>query len=215
MQVALGISVHAVFLCQTISGAAAVLGVVLLAWFIIRQIPARVFWFWLAAEAVLIAIFSLAAWLGRDTPEYAFRTLLNWSAGLTGGVLVVLWPGVENLAKVIIRLPLPYYLTRSFGFALRSIPVLGAEIANHARNLRTLDLIGARTPSKQRVTLGVSEILAQAIDGIDKIITQIETRGFDPTMFGSLPPLGMQRGNIVALVACCVAIIAPLILRLL
>jgi len=204
----LGLSVNAAIVAANPASAIAILTVALIAWLLIGGMPRAGFLFWLALQGAIGLVFCITWFLGWDTAESSIWGFLRWSAGLTGGVMVFLWAGSESVARTLIQLPVvPAVLSKPLGFALRVIPVLDQEIEAHRRNRRLLELLEPKRKRRTGFAHAIGEILSQTVDRIDKIVGQIEERGYHPSMFGKSTTIELSFGNFVAGTAAALAIL--------
>lgn len=216
LKIVLGIAVQSVLLCRTLTASAAALAVVILAAVLTGSTTRRVALYWCTGEAILFAIFALAIAFESGSIDYNTMAFLRWTAGFTGGVVVVLWTGVEDLARVVIRLPIPQAMSRALGFALRVLPILASNAGAHRRNVRMIRLVRGTAPGSRGTILriGLEEVLTQCVDDIDKVVTQLELRGYHVSLFGRLPPFEYSAPNVVMLSGSIIAAGVPIIERL-
>jgi energy-coupling factor transporter transmembrane protein EcfT len=116
--------------------------------------------------------------------------------------MIILWAGSECLTRVLLRLPVPSAFPKALGFALRVAPVLNAEVEAYRRNRQMLRLASGRKP---RFELGfaIGEIFSQTVDSIDKMVLQVEERGYHGNIFGRDEQFEFHTTNVVVL-ACAV-----------
>ncbi len=196
LKVALGITLNLALLVSPAVGCLMVV-IALVAWLTSGDISKAMIQLWIGIQLAIVALFSVTVFMQWESLGTALTFGVRWSAGVLAGLLLVMWSGTEDLGKVVVRLPIPGALGKAFGFALRAAPVLSRAINVHRRDVKIIALAGTASSATRSITFTVGEVLLRTIDGIDKIVSQIELRGYDVAMFGDLPSLVMTRRNLL------------------
>lgn len=197
-KVLLGVTCNIPLFCPDLALASLSLLLALIVWFR-AGVKRRILSIWIPMQLLVAAIFFVSFVASTDTADTAIRGFINWSAGIAAGLMIVAWPGVENVARIVLATPIPTSLSKAFGFSLRSTPILMNRIQIHESHRKMVQLLGVRKRLIETIVIYIGEVLSGTVDSIDKIVSQLEIRGYDKTMFGSLPPFGWTASSGIAI----------------
>ncbi len=203
LQVAMGLGVNALIFSRETTTSGIVLVFVVAVWLSIGRPSRRSLLFWLVIQTVILLVFGVSFLFGLSNPSDVAQGVLRWSAGCVGGVMIAVWPGIENLARVLLATPIPKVLTMGLALGLRALPAFSEAATNHHRWVLTLSRVGFSEPRRHALRRGISAVLSESIESIDNIVKQIELRGFHATMFGNLTRLVWSSANVISAAAAC------------